>query len=216
MVEETKSNGPRISRRSVLKGLGGGVLTTGLISVAGPASPPRANVRREGGAEIYGPGPVPLTLNINGREHTVSVEPRVTLLSVLRNHLDLTGSKLVCDRGTCGGCTVLLDGAPITSCMMLAIDAVGRDIQTIEGLAQGEALHPVQQAFIEHDALQCGFCTSGMIMSAKALLERNPNPTLGDVKAAVSGNLCRCGTYPKVFEAVLAAAKSSVRARKGG
>jgi xanthine dehydrogenase YagT iron-sulfur-binding subunit len=215
MAEETKSNGPRISRRSVLKGLGGGVLTTGLISVGRDLSP-RANVRREGGAEIYGPGPVPLTLKINGREHTVPVEPRVTLLSVLRNHRDLTGSKLVCDRGTCGGCTVLLDGAPIASCMMLAIDAVGHDIQTIEGLAQGDRLHPVQQAFIEHDALQCGFCTSGMIISAKALLDRNPNPTLDDVKVAVSGNLCRCGTYPKVFEAVLAAAKSSVRARKGG
>jgi len=206
MVEKTKGDSPRISRRSLLKGLSGGVLTTGLISVA-ELPGQRTNVRSEDGAEIYGPGPVPLTLNINGREHKAELEPRVTLLNALRNHLDLTGSKLVCDRGTCGGCTVLLDGMPITSCMMLAIDAVGKEIQTIEGLAQGDALHPVQRAFIEHDALQCGFCTSGMIMSAKALLDRNPNPTLDEVKAAVSGNLCRCGTYPKVFEAVLAAAK---------
>ncbi|MBI3950223.1 MAG: (2Fe-2S)-binding protein [Acidobacteria bacterium] len=215
MAKQRKGSPPGISRRSVLKGLGGGVLTTGLISVA-ELPRQQTNVRRENGVEVYGPDAVPLTLKINGREHHLQLEPRVTLLNALRNHLDLTGPKLVCDRGTCGGCTVLLDGMPITSCMMLAIDAVGHEIQTIEGLAQGEMLHPVQQAFIERDALQCGFCTSGMIMSAKALLDRNPNPTLDEVKAAVSGNLCRCGTYPKVFEAVLAAAKSSGRARKGG
>lgn len=211
MAKETKSRGLRLSRRSVLKGLGGSALTTGLMAVV-QRPEPQTQVSHDGDAEVYGPGPVPLRLNINGRQYKVQVEPRVTLLAVLRNHLDLTGAKLVCDRGTCGGCTVLLDGAPITSCMMLAIDAVGHNIQTIEGLAQGDRLHPVQQAFVEHDALQCGFCTPGMIMAAKAFLDRNPNPTLEEVKQAVSGNLCRCGTYPHVFKAVLAAAKKMAQA----
>jgi len=215
MVDQTEGSSPRISRRSVLKGLGGGVLTTGLIAVT-ERSVTQSNVRQVESAAVFGPGPVPLTLKINDQQHQVQVEPRVTLLDVLRNHLDLTGTKLVCDRGTCGGCTVLLDGVPMTSCMMLAIDAVGKEIQTIEGLAHGDELHPVQAAFVQHDALQCGFCTPGMIMSVKALLDRNPNPTLDDVKVAVSGNLCRCGTYTKVFEAALAAAQSARASSKGG
>ena len=137
----------------------------------------------------------------------MTAEPRHTLLDVLRNRLDLTGAKPICDRGSCGGCTVLVDGQPVYSCMMLAVDAVGKEITTIEGISDGQRLDPVQQAFVEHDALMCGFCTPGFVMSVKALLNRNPNPTLDDVKAAVSGNLCRCGTYPRVFEAALAAAR---------
>jgi aerobic-type carbon monoxide dehydrogenase small subunit (CoxS/CutS family) len=158
-------------------------------------------------AEILGPGPAKFALNINGQTRQVQAEPRTTLADLLRDDLDLTGTKIVCDRGACSACTVMLDGATVCSCMTLAIDAVGREVRTIEGLARGEQLHPVQEAFVEHDALQCGFCTPGMVMSCAGLLERNKSPSLDEVKQAVRGNLCRCGTYPKVFDATLAAAK---------
>jgi aerobic-type carbon monoxide dehydrogenase small subunit (CoxS/CutS family) len=137
----------------------------------------------------------------------VQVEPRTTLLNTLRNHLDLTGAKLVCDRGSCGACTVHVDGKPVYSCMMLAIDAQGKKITTVEGLAKGGRLTPVQQEMVNKDGYQCGYCTPGFVMSLTALLNENPNPTLDDVKMATSGNICRCGTYPRIFEAALAAAK---------
>jgi aerobic-type carbon monoxide dehydrogenase small subunit (CoxS/CutS family) len=159
-------------------------------------------------ARVLGPGKIPLRLDINGQVHSLSVEPRATLAETLRDELHLTGTKVVCDRGACSACTVMLDKTPVCSCMTLAVDVGNRKITTIEGLASTENLHPVQAAFIAHDALQCGFCTSGMIMSCAALLERNPHPTLDDVKTAVSGNICRCGTYPKVFDAALAASES--------
>jgi len=130
----------------------------------------------------------------------------VTLLEALRGPLGLTGAKLVCDRGACGACTVHLDGAPVNACMMLAIDARGHEIITVEGLGTPARMHPVQRAFVESDALQCGFCTPGMVMSVTAALAANPAPTLDDVKHAVAGNICRCGTYPHVFKAALAAA----------
>jgi aerobic-type carbon monoxide dehydrogenase small subunit (CoxS/CutS family) len=150
---------------------------------------------------------VSITLKVNGADKKVQVEPRTTLAEALRVKLDMTGTKVVCDRGACSACTVMVDGTPVCSCMTLAVAVQGKEIKTIEGLAQGEQLHPVQEQFIAHDAMQCGFCTPGMIMSCAALLERNKAPTLEDVKQAVSGNLCRCGTYPKVFDATLAAAK---------
>jgi aerobic-type carbon monoxide dehydrogenase small subunit (CoxS/CutS family) len=146
-----------------------------------------------------------MTLRVNDRTYTLRLEPRVTLASALRDHLDLTGTKLICDRGSCGGCTVFLDGEPVVSCMVLAIAAQGKEIRTVEGLAQGNTLDPLQEAFIAHDALQCGYCTPGMLMSCRALLNRSPKPSLPDIKAAVSGNVCRCGTYPHIFAAVLAA-----------
>ena len=164
--------------------------------------------------DVMGPGLVPVKLSVNGREHTIKVEPRTTLAEALRFELDQTGTKVVCDRGSCSACTVWVDSTPVCSCMTFALDVGERQITTIEGLAQGDELHPVQEAFIEHDALQCGFCTPGMIMSCAALLQRNSHPTLEDVKTATSGNLCRCGTYPKVFEATLAAAAASVGNRK--
>ena len=148
-----------------------------------------------------------MKLRINGADKTLDIEPRTTLAEALRIKLDMTGTKVVCDRGACSACTVWIDNVPMLSCMTLALDARGREIKTIEGLAQGDTLHPVQEQFIEHDAMQCGFCTPGMIMSCAALVEKNKNPTLDDVKQACSGNLCRCGTYPKVFDATLAAAK---------
>jgi aerobic carbon-monoxide dehydrogenase small subunit len=150
-----------------------------------------------------------IRLTINGEPCEVAVEPWWTLLEVLRDHLDLTGAKEGCDRGDCGACTVLLDGKPVASCMMLASMAEGRRITTIEGLLQGQHLHPVQQAFVEHGAIQCGFCSPGMILSAVALLEENPHPTEAEVRFAIAGNLCRCTGYTKIVEAVLAAAGGS-------
>jgi xanthine dehydrogenase YagT iron-sulfur-binding subunit len=159
-------------------------------------------------AQVAGPGKIPLKLHINGQVHSVSVEPRTTLAETLRDELHLIGTKVVCDRGACSACTVMLGKASVCSCMTLAVDVGERKITTVEGLAVGDKLHPVQAAFIAHDALQCGFCTSGMVMSCAALLERNRNPQLEDVKSAISGNICRCGTYPKVFEAALATSEN--------
>ncbi len=206
-MAETKdgdNNGGMLSRRSFLKGVGVGSAATGLlVSVAEEAQAQGAS----SGPTPLGPGPVPITLRVNGRRHNLSVEPRVTLVNALRNHLDLTGTKLVCDRGSCGACSVEIDGKLVNSCMTLAIEADGKEITTIEGLADGDELHPVQEAFIEHDGLMCGFCTPGMIMACKSLLDRKSNPSLEDIKEGISGNLCRCGTYPHIFQAVQTAAK---------
>jgi aerobic-type carbon monoxide dehydrogenase small subunit (CoxS/CutS family) len=145
-------------------------------------------------------------LNINGKQQPLLVESRVTLADALRSNLGMTGTKIACDRGACGSCTVLLEGAPVHSCMLLAVEIGPRQIRTIEGLARGETLHPLQAEFIRHDAVQCGFCTPGMLMACAALLERRAKPTYEDVRGAISGNLCRCGTYARVCEATLAAA----------
>jgi xanthine dehydrogenase YagT iron-sulfur-binding subunit len=158
------------------------------------------------GNALSGPQAVTLIVTVNGTARTLQAEPRVTLAEALRGPLGLTGTKIACNRGACSACTVWLDGAPVCACMMLAVDVGPRSVTTIEGLAHGDTLHPVQQAFIEHDAVQCGFCTPGMVMSCAALLERTPNPTAADVKAAIAGHYCRCGTYPHVVAATLAAA----------
>ncbi len=147
-----------------------------------------------------------IELRINGEVREVVVEPRTTLLHVLREDLGLTGAKEGCNVGDCGACTVLMDGRPVSSCLTLAIEAQGKEILTIEGLDQEGRLHPLQQAFIDHYAVQCGFCTPGMILSAKSLLDRNPRPTEEEVREAISGNLCRCTGYVKIVEAILAAA----------
>jgi xanthine dehydrogenase YagT iron-sulfur-binding subunit len=157
---------------------------------------------------VIGPSASELSLSINGAKHTVFADPATTLVEVLRDTLGLTGTKIGCDRGACSACTVWVDGQVIASCMTLAFDVRGKQITTIEGLAMDGKLHPVQTAFIEHDALQCGFCTPGMVMSCAHLVDANPNCTLEDVKGAVSGHLCRCGTYPNIFKATLAAAKA--------
>jgi len=145
-------------------------------------------------------------LTVNGVEHRTEVEDRWTMVELLRDHLSLTGTKIGCDRGECGACTVLLDGKPIYSCSYLAVWADGHSIETVEGLAQKDRLHPLQEAFIEHDGPQCGFCTAGQLMSARALLNRTPHPTADEVRAALSGNICRCSNYNRYVEAVLAAA----------
>ena len=194
-----------MSRRSFLSGPGLGaagavVLDTAIPDLLGPPAQAAEPAH-------VGPGPIAVTLAVNGALRSVSIEPNATLTEVLRGPLDLTGTKLGCDRGACSACTVWLDRVPVASCMMLAIDVGDRKITTIEGLARGEDLHPVQSAFIAHDAMQCGFCTPGLVMSCAALVESNPTPSLDDVKAATSGHLCRCGAYPHVFAATLEAAK---------
>jgi len=149
-----------------------------------------------------------ISLTVNGETYEVMVEPRMTLLEVLRDSLGLTGAKEGCSLGNCGACTVLLDGKPVLSCLLLAVEAQGKEIVTIEGLAEGGELHPLQEAFVEHGAVQCGFCIPGMILSAKALLDENPHPTEEEVKEAISGNLCRCTGYSNAVRAILAAAKA--------
>ena len=149
-----------------------------------------------------------VTLRVNGETYELSIDVRRTLLEVLRDDLNLTGTKEGCGTGDCGACTVLVDGVPITSCLTLAIEAQGREITTIEGLAKDGQPHPIQRAFIEHGAIQCGFCTPGMIISAKALLDKNPRPTEAEVREAISGNYCRCTGYTKIVEAILNASPS--------
>ncbi len=188
-------------RSSVLTGAGAALMdgTSSLIREAKAmevSSPPSS-----------GPDAISISLLVNGVMHTFQAEPRMTLAEALRSPLGLTGTKIACNRGACSACTVWLDGVPIDSCMILAIDVGGRGVTTIEGLAQGDTLHPVQAAFIEHDALQCGFCTPGMVMSCAALLRHTPNPSREQIDATISGHYCRCGTYPHVVAATLAAAK---------
>ncbi|HEX8115921.1 MAG TPA: (2Fe-2S)-binding protein, partial [Pyrinomonadaceae bacterium] len=169
-----------------------------------------AQAARAEAAKLPTAGPLELALDVNGRRRAVSVEPRTTLLNALRNHLEpaVTGPKLVCDQGTCGACTVLLDGRPVYSCLVLAADAAGKKVTTVEGLGSPESPSAVQAAFVEQDALMCGFCTPGFVTTVTAYLKKNPNPTLEEVREACKGNFCRCGTYPRVFEAALAAAKA--------
>lgn len=155
-----------------------------------------------------GPGPVEVALVLNGERRTFAVEPRTTLLDLLRVQAGLTGAKEGCGRATCGACTVLLDGDPVYACMLLAIDVEGRDVVTVEGLSRA-GLTPLQQAMVAEDALQCGYCSPGMVMSLAALLRRKPHPTEADVRKACSGNLCRCGSYPHIFRAALIAAEAT-------
>jgi xanthine dehydrogenase YagT iron-sulfur-binding subunit len=155
-----------------------------------------------------GPGPIPVTLNVNGAVHALKIEPRVTLLDALRERLQLTGTKKGCDQGTCGACTVLVDGRRVNSCLTLAVMAQGKAVTTIEGLANGDQLHPVQAAFLQHDGFQCGYCTPGQIMSAVALLAEKRPTDEASVREWMSGNICRCGAYPNIVAAVRAAAGS--------
>jgi xanthine dehydrogenase YagT iron-sulfur-binding subunit len=191
-----------VSRRNFLKGLG----TTAVCTAASQAKTVAEELQKFNDEKLHGPGAMPITLKINGDSKNFNVEPRVTLLDLLRQQTSLTGTKEVCDRASCGACTVLLDGVPVYSCMQLAIEAQGHEITTVEGLSKTGELSDVQKAFVDCDGLQCGFCTPGFVMSVTALLKRNPNPTEADVRKACSGNLCRCGTYPRVFAAALQAA----------
>ncbi len=192
--------GKGFSRRIFLEGVGIGA---GAVGTIGTAVPARADAH-----EPVGPGPVPITLNINGESHSLEVEPRVTLIDALRNSLDMTGAKKVCDRATCGACTVIVDGSPVYSCTMLAIEAQGRRIETIEGISTEDSMHPVQAQFVDKDAQQCGFCTPGLVMAGKAIADSSARPSMDDVEAGLCGNICRCGTYVGVRKAVYEAARA--------
>jgi aerobic-type carbon monoxide dehydrogenase small subunit (CoxS/CutS family) len=190
------------SRRTFLKSLGTVAATAATAQVQSVA----AEFEKANAEKTVGPGAVPVTLTVNGEKLSLMLEPRVTLLDALRNYSSLTGAKEGCDRAACGACTVLMDDLPIYSCQKLAIEAQGVEITTVEGLANGEKLSNVQQAFFEKDALMCGYCTPGFLMSVTALLKKNPRPDAADVKHACAGNLCRCGTQPRILQAALKAA----------
>jgi xanthine dehydrogenase YagT iron-sulfur-binding subunit len=211
-----------LSRRAFLRGsaaagaLGTALLTGDSIPTSAAPAP-----RHEAGVELLGPGAVAMSWRINGRQATATLEPRVTLLDALRDHLELTGAKRVCDRGTCGACTVLIDGKSAYACSILAIEAQGRSIETVEGLGTPASLHPLQAAIVAHDGQQCGFCTPGFVMAAKAYLDQRARlgpdagaPTAADVHRALSGNFCRCGTYAGLRPAVLAVAAASGKRRR--
>lgn len=198
--------GAGLTRRNFLKSLG----TTAVATAATQAQSLAEQIEQTRSEKILGPGPVPISLQINGREHHLEVEPRVTLLDALRDHLSITGPKEVCDRGTCGACTVWLDGQPVYSCMKLAIEVQNKPITTIEGLSPDGKLNNVQQAFLEEDALMCGYCTPGFVMTATALLKFNPHPTAQEIQHGCAGNICRCGTHPRIIKAVLKASGATV------
>ena len=195
-----------VSRRGFLQGsgVGAGVLTAGML-----ATPEEAAAQA---AATVSTAAVAITLNINGKMLKATVEPRITLLDCMRQYLDLTAAKRVCDRGTCGACTVIVDGKVMYGCTMLAIDAQGRKIETLEGIAAKK--HPIIQSFVNNDAQQCGYCTPGMVVASKGFLDRNPNPTFEQVKKGLGGNLCRCGTYVGIRKAVLEAANELKGAAK--
>ena len=170
-----------------------------------------ADVEAQAGPRVVGPGDVPVTLMVNGKRVELTIEPRVTLLDAIRNRADLTGNKRVCDRGTCGACTMIVDGRTVYSCSTLAIEVQGKQIRTVDGLSTGNTMHPVQQAFCEKDGLMCGFCTPGFVVATVALLEKIPNPTLEQAKRGLDGNICRCGTFVRIMEACMSAAAKGVR-----
>jgi xanthine dehydrogenase YagT iron-sulfur-binding subunit len=190
-----------ISRRDFIRSMGTGVAAvaaTGALPSDAPAEAPLLD-----SMEMH-----QVSLKVNGRSHGLLVEPRWSLLFVLREKLGLTGSKVGCERGECGACTVLFNGIPRYACLVLAVEAQGFDITTVEGLMNGEDLGPVQQAFLDHDAFQCGYCTPGQIMAAEGLLRAGPKPAISEIQAGMSGNLCRCGAYVNIFKAVEAAAEA--------
>jgi xanthine dehydrogenase YagT iron-sulfur-binding subunit len=194
-----------VSRRDFLKTAGVGSLATA-VTAAGAAE-----AEAQTGPRVVGPGDVPVTLLVNGKRVDLRIEPRVTLLDAVRNRADLTGNKRVCDRGTCGACTMIVDGRTVYSCSTLAIEVQGKQIRTVDGLSTGNTLHPVQQAFCDVDALMCGFCTPGFVMAVTALLEKIPNPTPEQARRGLDGNICRCGTFKRIMEATQAAAAKGVR-----
>ena len=192
--KDESPDGVNLSRRNFLK-------TTGVVGLAaGVIAPSDAEAQTR--PAVQGPGNVPVRLNVNGGQLDLRIEPRVTLLDALRMRADLTGNKRGCDRGACGACTMLVDGRTVYACSTLAIEVQGKQIRNVEGLASGDTLHPVQQAFCDKDALMCGFCTPGFIMASVGLLETHPNPTPEQIRRGLDGNICRCGTFNRIFEAV--------------
>jgi xanthine dehydrogenase YagT iron-sulfur-binding subunit len=200
--DKEKENNPlNISRRSFLKGMGTTAITTSITLS------PTALASSADAAPSPAVGEAWIQLNVNDKIHRLKVKSHWTLLDVLRKELGLTGAKKFCDRGSCGSCTVVMDGKAVYACSRLAIEADNKKILTVEGLLQGGKLHPIQEAFLEHDGLQCGFCTPGQIMSVRALLDKNPRLTQDEIKEGLSGNLCRCSAYPKILKSAMAAAQ---------
>jgi xanthine dehydrogenase YagT iron-sulfur-binding subunit len=202
-MDDTRGNGrhgPGPSRRDFLRGGGVAAAATAL------ATPPLLEADEKGAKgdkpAPLGPGAVKLSLTVNGKEMTTRIEPRVTLLDALRNELDVTGCKRVCDRGTCGACTVLLDGEPVYACTTLALEAEGKKVRTAESLVDGKKLDAVPAAFVASDAQQCGFCTPGFVVAMKAVFEKNPKATPEEVERGLAGNICRCGTYEQMRHAI--------------
>jgi xanthine dehydrogenase YagT iron-sulfur-binding subunit len=208
---ERNHNGAGLSRRDFLRTTGAAAATAAALAEAPLALADEAPAKNT--VKAIGPEPVKLTLDVNGADMTTTIEPRVTLLDALRNYLDVTGCKRVCDRGTCGACTVLIDGKPIYSCTMLALEAEGKKIKTAESLIDGGKLDAVPAAFAKHDAQQCGFCTPGFVVAMRAAFNRNPNATPAEIEEALSGNICRCGTYQQMRDAIAALCQNQ---RKGG
>ena len=193
---DDKPGGFAVTRRDFLK-------AAGVVSAVTAAATPELEAQTAaGGSAGVGPGEVPITLMVNGKRLDLRIEPRVTLLDALRMRADQTGNKRGCDRGACGACTMIVDGRPIYSCSTLAIEVQGKEIRNVDGLANGDTLHPVQQAFCDKDALMCGFCTPGFIMASVALLEKTPSPSPEQIRRGLDGNICRCGTFSRIFEAV--------------
>jgi xanthine dehydrogenase YagT iron-sulfur-binding subunit len=207
MAQKNKEKPEQIDRgrRQFLKATGMAPLAAG---VAGAVV-----VEAQSGPAIVGPGEVPIELMVNGKRLALRVEPRMTLLNAIRNKADLTGNKRGCDRGVCGACTMIIDGRTAYACSTLAIETVGKQIRTVDGLADGAKLHPVQQAFCDRDALMCGFCTPGFVMATVALIEKHPKPTTDQVKKALDGNICRCGTFVRIMEAALSATSGAAAAK---
>jgi aerobic-type carbon monoxide dehydrogenase small subunit (CoxS/CutS family) len=212
LPEKSKKKAKSPKRQKPSSGIGAGLSRRDFLKISGvsAAAPLVAQagvlIAEAEEVPIQGPGKVPVTLNVNGKTLKAQMEPRVTLLDALRDQFELTGAKRVCDRGTCGACTVLLDGKAVYSCSVLAIDAQDRRITTVEGLGEPGKLHPVQQAFVDNDAQQCGFCTPGFVVATKAFLDQHPHPTLEQIKHGLGGNFCRCGTYAGIRAAVMQAA----------
>ncbi len=204
-----KKNKAAFSRRGFIKGasLAGGALSTAILETPAEAAKAAGNA--------VGPSAVSISLKINGKSVPLTVEPRTTLLDAMRNNMGLTGVKRVCDRGTCGACTAIIDGKAVYSCTTLAIDAQGKNIETIEGFTSDTKMHPVSMAFVNNDGQQCGYCTPGFVVAAKNFLDRHPNPTYEDVEKGLGGNLCRCGTYVGVRAAVLEASKNMKGGKNG-
>src|SRR4051812_39917996 len=202
-------HGPALTRRQFLRGSGAAATATALATAPAAAfAAAAAEAAPKVGPAAMGPGPVKVQLTVNGKKLETAVEPRVTLLDALRNYLDVTGCKRVCDRGSCGACTVMLDGKPVYSCSMLAVEAQGQEIKTAESLIADGKLDAVPAAFAKYDAQQCGFCTPGFVVSMRAAFDKNPKATQAEIEEALSGNICRCGTYSQMRDAIESLCKS--------
>ncbi|MBX3381207.1 MAG: (2Fe-2S)-binding protein [Phycisphaeraceae bacterium] len=204
---------PGFSRRSFIKTVGVSATVSTLSGIAEAHAAAREQERADA---VQGPGPIAVAFTVNGKAAEVRVEPSVTLAEVLRLNLGLTGTKIICDRGSCGGCSVIVNGKLMNACMTLAFDVQGATITTVEGIAQGGKLDPVQESFLRHDGLQCGYCTPGFVVATRVLLNDVPKPTLDQIKKALGGNICRCGTYTNIFNAALeASGQAPIMDQKG-